>query len=226
MPAATAATSELDSSAELDLPQLAAMTSLPPAIETVVASPRPAGSTRPDDVDLDLDDLHGEPSEPPIAPAPASEPEASGSSSSRNSPRPSMRPRPRRLVPQVVQPPPPAIAYVGLVTLAAGLLGLWWLCFTRGPGLAADGTQRYQFVYNANQHDTTAKTFSFPIYPDGRKTIDARAAASGMQDGLDLIDALVAHPETPRYIGAKLYRFFVSETGTVPDSFLDRLSAA
>ncbi len=94
------------------------------------------------------------------------------------------------------------------------------------PGLAADGTQRYQFVYNANQHDTTAKTFSFPIYPDGRRTIDARAAAAGMQDGLDLIDALVAHPETPRYIGTKLYRFFVSETGTVPGSFLDRISAA
>ena len=137
VPAATAATSELDNSAELDLPQLASITSLP-AIETVVAPPRPPGSTRPDDVDLDLDDLHGEPSEPPIAPAPASDPDAS-TSSSRNSPRPSMRPRPRRLVAVAVQPPPPAIAYVGLVTLAAGLIGLWWFFFTRSPGLADDG---------------------------------------------------------------------------------------
>ena len=35
------------------------------------------------------------------------------------------------------------------------------------PGVAADGSQHYEFVYNAGQHDTAAKTFSFPIYPDG-----------------------------------------------------------
>lgn len=93
------------------------------------------------------------------------------------------------------------------------------------PGSAADGTQRYQFIYNAGQHETTEKTFSFQIYSDGRKTIPARAAVDGQQDGLDLIDALVAHPETPRYLGRKLYRFFVSETGDVPESFLSNLSA-
>ena len=47
------------------------------------------------------------------------------------------------------------------------------------PGAAADGTQHYEFVYNAGQHDTGAKTFSFPIYADGSKTIPARAAADG-----------------------------------------------
>ncbi|MGC4085077.1 MAG: DUF1800 family protein [Vicinamibacterales bacterium] len=93
------------------------------------------------------------------------------------------------------------------------------------PGVAADGTQRYQFVYNANQHDTGEKTFSFPIYADGSRTIRARSAADGVQDGLDLIDALAAHPETPRYLGTKLYRFFISEAGAVPTDFLDRLSA-
>jgi uncharacterized protein (DUF1800 family) len=93
------------------------------------------------------------------------------------------------------------------------------------PGSAADNSQRYQFVYSANQHDTAEKTFSFPIYSDGSRTIRARAAADGMQDGLDLIDALAAHPETPRYLGRKLYRFFVSDIGDVPVSFLDRLSA-
>ena len=46
-----------------------------------------------------------------------------------------------------------------------------------------------------------------------------------MQDGLDLIDALVANPETPRYLAKKLYRFFVSESGDVPESFLNTLSA-
>jgi uncharacterized protein (DUF1800 family) len=94
------------------------------------------------------------------------------------------------------------------------------------PGSAADNSQRYQFVYLPNQHDTTEKTFSFPIYPDGSKTIKARAAADGMQDGLDLIEALAANPETPRYLGKKLYRFFVCESGDVPESFLTSLSAA
>jgi uncharacterized protein (DUF1800 family) len=94
------------------------------------------------------------------------------------------------------------------------------------PGVAADGSQRYQFVYLAAQHDPGEKTFSFPIYKDGGKTIRARAAADGMQDGLDLIDALAAHPETPKYLGRKLYRFFVSEVGDVPESFLNRLSNA
>jgi uncharacterized protein (DUF1800 family) len=94
------------------------------------------------------------------------------------------------------------------------------------PGSAADNSLRYQFVFNPNQHDTGEKTFSFPIYPDGTRTIRSRAAADGMQDGLDLIEALAAHPETPRYLGRKLYRFFISEVGDVPDPFLDRISSA
>ena len=79
------------------------------------------------------------------------------------------------------------------------------------PGAATDGSQHYEFVYNAGQHDTAAKTFSFPIYPNGSKTIPARSAADGMQDGLDLINALAGNPNTARYLATKLYRFFVSE---------------
>ena len=93
------------------------------------------------------------------------------------------------------------------------------------PGIAADGSQHYQFAYLSAQHDTTEKTFSFAIYADGNKTIPARPAADGMKDGLDFIDALAAHPETPRYLGKKLYRYFVSESGDVPESFLASLSA-
>jgi uncharacterized protein (DUF1800 family) len=94
------------------------------------------------------------------------------------------------------------------------------------PGVATDGSQRYEFFYNANQHDTGEKTFSFAIYPDGGKTIPARAAAQGMQDGLDFIDALAASPHTARYLSRKLYRFFVSEFGDVAESFVDRISRA
>jgi uncharacterized protein (DUF1800 family) len=94
------------------------------------------------------------------------------------------------------------------------------------PGSTVDNSQRYQFAYVPGNHDTGEKTFSFPIYPDGSKTIRARPAADGMQDGLDLIAGLAANPETPRYLGKKLYRFFVSESGDVPPSFLDRTSRA
>src|SRR6185295_2819797 len=75
------------------------------------------------------------------------------------------------------------------------------------------------------QHDTAAKTFSFPIYSDGNKTIPGRAAADGMQDGIDLINALAGNPNTARYLAAKLYRFFVTEFGAVNVTFVDRVAS-
>jgi uncharacterized protein (DUF1800 family) len=79
-----------------------------------------------------------------------------------------------------------------------------------GPG-GDDPNSYYRFNYSAGNHETTAKEFSFPIYPDGNRTIPARAAAAGMQDGLDLIDALARNPETGRRLARKLYAYFVSE---------------
>jgi uncharacterized protein (DUF1800 family) len=93
------------------------------------------------------------------------------------------------------------------------------------PGAAADGSQHYEFSYIANNHDVAAKTFSFAIYPDGGKTIPARAAAAGMQDGIDFINGLAAHPNTARYLATKLYRFFVSEFGAVNETFVNRVAA-
>ncbi len=84
------------------------------------------------------------------------------------------------------------------------------------PGDNNDSSSSYTFVYNANQHETSAKTFSFPIYSDGSRTIQARPASAGMQDGVDLINALAMHPETAKRLATKLYGFFVSETAT-PD---------
>ena len=84
-------------------------------------------------------------------------------------------------------------------------------------------TGAFRFVYNANAHETNAKTFSFPVYPDGGHTIPARAASAGMQDGLDLIGALATHPETARRIASKLYTFFVSETTSPQPNLIDRL---
>jgi uncharacterized protein (DUF1800 family) len=93
------------------------------------------------------------------------------------------------------------------------------------PGSTADGSQHYEFIYNAAQHETNAKTFSFPIYPDGNKTIPARAAAAGMQDGLDLIEGLAANPNTGRYLAGKLWRFFVNEFQDPDPDFVNRVAS-
>jgi len=86
------------------------------------------------------------------------------------------------------------------------------------------GTGAFAFIYRADQHETSAKTFSFPIYGDGGRTIPARSASAGEQDGLDLITALATHPETARRIATKLYGFFISETVTPDPAFIDELA--
>ena len=80
------------------------------------------------------------------------------------------------------------------------------------------------FVYNANQHEPSAKTFSFPIYADGGQTIPARAASAGMQDGVDLINALAMHQETANRFVTKLYGYFVSDTVPADPAFIASLA--
>jgi len=84
----------------------------------------------------------------------------------------------------------------------------WNVRQIRGAG---DAGTYYEFAFAANQHDAGAKTFTFPIYRDGTRTIPARAAADGMQDGIDFITALATRPETGRRLARKLWNFFVSE---------------
>ena len=82
----------------------------------------------------------------------------------------------------------------------------------------------YRSIYNPAQHDTDPKTFSFAIYPDGSRTIPARAAAQGGQDGLDLIDALARHPATADRLARRLYAFFINDVDA-PDEGLIRQAA-
>jgi uncharacterized protein (DUF1800 family) len=84
----------------------------------------------------------------------------------------------------------------------------------------------YEFVFNAAQHDTAAKTFTFPIYRGGNSTIPARTAADGMQDGIDLITALATHPETGRRLARKLWGFFVSEVVEPDEATLSGAASA
>jgi uncharacterized protein (DUF1800 family) len=82
----------------------------------------------------------------------------------------------------------------------------------------------YQFAFNANNHDANAKEFTFAIYPDGGKTIPARAASDGQQDGLDLVLALVRHPATAHRLATRLYQFFISETTAPPPDVISDLA--
>ncbi len=91
-------------------------------------------------------------------------------------------------------------------------------------GEARDPAGFFQFFFNAAQHDTNAKTFSFPIYPDGSKTIPARAASDGMQDGIDLLVGLARHPETGRRLARKLWSFFISEIRQPDEAFVARIA--
>jgi len=107
------------------------------------------------------------------------------------------------------------------VYAAARVFTGWNLRIDRGSG---DGQNGYSFIYNANQHELAAKTFSFPVYSDGGTTIPSRTAAAGMQDGLELINALSMHPETARRIAGKLYEFFVSESVPASPAFINQLA--
>jgi uncharacterized protein (DUF1800 family) len=92
-------------------------------------------------------------------------------------------------------------------------------------GAASDPNTSFSFIYRAEQHETSAKTFSFPIYSDGGHTIHARSASTGMQDGLDLITALAGHPETAQRLATKLYNFFVNETTTPDPAFIGQIAS-
>jgi uncharacterized protein (DUF1800 family) len=82
----------------------------------------------------------------------------------------------------------------------------------------------WRFNYNQNQHDTNAKSFSFAVYPDGNRTIPARAASAGMQDGLDLINALAIHPETGRRMARRLWSWFISEAHAPAAEFVESIA--
>jgi uncharacterized protein (DUF1800 family) len=96
------------------------------------------------------------------------------------------------------------------VYAAARVFSGWNL--RKSEGFDDDDVNAYQeFVFNADQHDTGEKTFSFPVYGTGSRTIPARSESEGMQDGIDLITALAVHPETARRLARKFWNFFVSE---------------
>jgi uncharacterized protein (DUF1800 family) len=82
----------------------------------------------------------------------------------------------------------------------------------------------YEFVFNPNQHEPAAKEFSFPVYASGSKTIPARAAGDGLQDGIDLLTALARHPQTARRIAGKLWNFFITDLAPPDPAFVNTVT--
>jgi uncharacterized protein (DUF1800 family) len=107
------------------------------------------------------------------------------------------------------------------VYAAARVFTGWNLLNVRGPS----GSVSYTFNYNAGFHDTGPKDFSFPIYRDGGRRIPERSAATGMQDGLDLIAALANHQETANRMARRLWTWFVSETETPDPAFVSEIAS-
>jgi len=92
------------------------------------------------------------------------------------------------------------------------------------PGRDGNDPAAYQeFIYNSGQHDTTAKAFTFPIN-GGSRTIPARGAAAGIQDGMDFMTSLANHPETARRLARKLWNFFVSDLEEAPAAFVEAVA--
>ena len=61
-------------------------------------------------------------------------------------------------------------------------------------------TQHYEFVYNANQHDTTRRRSAFRSTPTAARPFRRAPRPSGMQDGIDFIDGAGRATRTRRAI--------------------------
>lgn len=71
-----------------------------------------------------------------------------------------------------------------------------------------EGSASFQVTYDPLRHDVTNKTFS-PYY--NSRTITGRSGAtSGDEELTELIDMLLLHPESPKYICRELYRWYVN----------------
>lgn len=70
------------------------------------------------------------------------------------------------------------------------------------------GSTNIGTVFNASKHDITNKTFSSHY---GNKVVTGQSGATAGDGELnDLVAMLLAHPETPKFICRKLYRWYVN----------------
>jgi uncharacterized protein (DUF1800 family) len=86
-------------------------------------------------------------------------------------------------------------------------------CFTGWTYTRAIGGGDVQFTFVASRHDSGAKTVLGQSIPAGR----------GIEDGNQVLDILLAHPSTARYLATKLVRRFVDDTP--PATLVDAVAA-
>ena len=108
------------------------------------------------------------------------------------------------------------------VYAAARVFTGWTIRLVRGNN---DSTSYYETVYNAANHDANEKTFTFPIYNGGGRTIAARSSSDGEQDVVDFVTALARHPQTARRLAGKLWNFFVSDAHPPAEAFLQNVAS-
>ncbi|MFN0132886.1 MAG: DUF1800 domain-containing protein [Phycisphaerales bacterium] len=78
-------------------------------------------------------------------------------------------------------------------------------CFTGWTYYSgSSGTNSYRFRYVPGSHDTGQKVVLGNVIP-------ARAAALGQQDGEDVLNILIAHPSTAKFIAKKMLQRFWGE---------------
>lgn len=75
-------------------------------------------------------------------------------------------------------------------------------CFTGWTYFTGTAANAYTFRYNSGNHDVNQKIVLGQIIPP-------RAAASGQQDGEDVLNILADHPSTRDFIARKLIRHFL-----------------
>jgi uncharacterized protein (DUF1800 family) len=75
-------------------------------------------------------------------------------------------------------------------------------CFTGWTYFTGTAANAYTFRYNSGNHDVNQKIVLGNIIP-------ARVAASGQQDGEDVLNILADHPSTRDFVARKLIRHFL-----------------
>lgn len=75
-----------------------------------------------------------------------------------------------------------------------------------------EGSTTFETIYSPDRHDTSDKVFSAAY---NAHTVAGRSGATGGDEELaDLVQMLLSHPESPKFICRKLYRWYVNPNVT------------
>jgi uncharacterized protein (DUF1800 family) len=96
-----------------------------------------------------------------------------------------------------------------------------WTIFQPRGGAAAVNAM----MGEAGRRNAGTFFFNARVHDDGEKTVLGHKipAGGGIKDGLTVLDILVHHPSTAKFIATKLVRHFVSDTP--PQNLVDRVAA-